>query len=149
MCGVLLLGVVAAAGCTTSTGGSATPGDDRSVATSQPGGSAPRIENPVDTSRYEDDPCLILTTAQLDELNLPATGEPTDLPLGKGCRWLNETTRGRVVISFTNELGRGLSADYQANDEGKWAYFDELSPIDGLPAVARTSPTSAPRASAR
>ena len=40
-------------------------------------------------------------------------------------------------IAFFVKSPDGLSAEYRANNDGKWAYFDELPPIDGLPAVAR------------
>lgn len=135
------------AGCTTVTGGSARPAPNGSPDSSEPGtesssgtlpaNGAPEIEDPLDTGKFEDDPCLTLDSAQSNGLNLGAAGEPVHITLGEACKWFNESTRGKVQISFLSKDPRGLSAEYSANEAGKWAYFVELPPIEGHPAVAR------------
>jgi hypothetical protein len=135
-------------GCSTLTPGNANPAprssetDAHETTTGHgsddlPTDGAPEVENPIDTSRFEDDPCLSLTSAQSDSLDLGASGAPVDAVLGKACQWRNESTRGRAQITFFDRGSRGLTGEYRANADGKWAYFDELAPIDGFPAVAR------------
>ena len=100
---------------------------------------APEVDDPLDTSRYEQDPCKALSAEQAQELNLPAAGKPTDDEvLGTGCDWFNEESRGEVQIVFIVDDPRGLSPEYEANNRGDWAYFDELPRIEGYPAVARS-----------
>ena len=47
------------------------------------------------------------------------------------------SARSQAQITFYSKTEDGLSADYRAQDDGEWAYFDVLPPIDGFPAVAR------------
>lgn len=135
------------AGCTSVTAGNATPSTDtpgstppetsESPSEGLPTDGAPKVDDPLDTSRFQEDPCLSLTSDQSKELNLGSSGSPAESELGEACEWRNETTRGRVRIAFFEKSSDGLSAEYRAEKDGKWAYFDELPPIDGLPAVAR------------
>jgi hypothetical protein len=137
------------AGCTTIS-----RGDPSSVPTSEvgttdqsspssagnedlPSHGAPSVEAPLeDASRFEQDPCSILTAAQAQELTLPVTGKQEDGALGLDCVWRNPDTRGRVTIGFLTSNRRGLSAAYAANERGEYPYFIELSPIEGYPAIA-------------
>ncbi|MGB3443349.1 MAG: DUF3558 domain-containing protein, partial [Actinophytocola sp.] len=99
---------------------------------------APKVDNPLDTTRYEQDPCKTLTADQTQPLNLPTTGETEeDVLLGVGCTWFNEETRGEAEIVFIIGDPRGLSPEYDANKEGKWEYFKALPKIEGYPAVIR------------
>lgn len=108
------------------------PGED-----DLPSHGAPKVEVPLDTARYQQDPCSTLTAAQAqDELNLPPQGEPQDITLGKGCEWYNQETRGQVRVAFLTGNPRGLSGFYDANQQGKYPYFTVLTPIEGYPAIA-------------
>jgi hypothetical protein len=99
---------------------------------------APKVNDPLDTSRYQQDPCRSLTADQAQSLNLPPTGTINDkVALGIGCDWLNQETRGEVGIDFLVDDPRGLSPEYDANNRGEWKYFDELPDIEGYPAIAR------------
>jgi hypothetical protein len=102
---------------------------------------APKVDDPLDTSRYEQDPCKSLTSTQTQPLNLPATGEPMEnVALGNGCTWFNEETRGEAQIVFSvSKSKKGLSSEYQAEKDGKWAYFKELPAIEGYPAIIRAA----------
>lgn len=144
---VLLLTVVVAGllvGCSTRTAGTATPatdaqGTDQPETSSQdapPEDGAPEVEDPLEASRFEDNPCLALDAAQRGNLALD-TGTPVRATLGKACLWENESTRSQVQITFYSKAEDGLSAQYRAQDDGKWAYFEELPAVDGFPAVAR------------
>lgn len=150
----LVLGTALAvllAGCTTAVNGQANPGSgDSTTSTSEtttssdsgsdelPTDGAPKVDDPIDTTRFQDDPCLSLTASQVEDLSFATPGQPFDAPLGKACKWQNEETRGEVQVRFLDEDPHGLSPEYRANDEGKWEYFEELPPIEGHPAVARS-----------
>ncbi len=149
-----LLSVVLLSGCTTTsqgepgaattgTAGTATTGSTPDSPTGDPNGDlptdgAPDVSNPLDTTAFQEDPCKALTASQTQGLNVPSTGEQYDDSLGNGCKWTNAETHGETIIGFLDKDPRGLSAVYKANEQGKWAYFEELSPVEGYPAVARS-----------
>jgi hypothetical protein len=145
-------------GCTTTSRGEAIPAKTSDVSTTNsssppsgdeddlPSNGAPKVEDPLDTTRYQSDPCSILTASQAqDELNLPPQGEPEVVALGKGCKWYNPDTRGEVQIALLTGNPRGLSAVYRANQEGKYPYFTELPPVEGYPAIASDIEDRRPR----
>jgi hypothetical protein len=141
---------LAVAGCTTVSRGEPTPAPTSQMSTtgssppSSSGGEddlpshgAPKVEEPLeDTSRFEQNPCSVLTTAQAQELDLPASGEQEDGALGLDCEWFNSDTRGEVTIGFLTNSRNGLSGFYAANQRGEYPYFIELPPIEGYPAIA-------------
>lgn len=136
------------ASCTTTSQGEPTPATTSGASTASstappnseddlPSHGAPKVDDPLDTRRFQEDPCLALTTEQAqDELNLPPRGEPEDIALGKGCKWFNPNTRGQVNIGFLTGNDRGLSGFYAANQRGEYPYFIELPAIEGFPAIA-------------
>jgi len=151
---VVLLGALAA-GCTTESAGEATPTATKPTSPSTAGSSevtqaddlptdgAPAVGDPLDTTAFQNDPCSALTPTQSQELNVGTAGQANDGPLGKGCEWSNRETRGQTNVVFLDKDPRGLSAEYKA--AAKYAYFDELEPIDGYPAVARDGVDDRPR----
>ena len=145
-----LLGVMLMGGCSTMTPGNATPAGTGTSEVSSPQSQssepnsdelptdgAPKVENPIDTSRFQQDACLSLTTTQSQQLSLGATGTPVDMPLGNACEWRNPETRGNVQIGFLDKDPRGLSAEYKSEKAGRLKVFIELPPVDGHPAVVR------------
>jgi hypothetical protein len=149
-----LVGVVVLAGCTSTgpgraepapadspkpqstasappTSGSATPSED-----GLPSDGAPKVKNPLNTSRFQQNPCLALTAAQAQDLNVGTAGEQRQGPLGQACNWSNSETGGNADLQFGDKSPRGLSAVYRANKAGKYVYFVELPEIEGHPAVA-------------
>jgi hypothetical protein len=136
-----------AAGCTVTTSGNGTPAtvpDTKAPSTSPesasdelPTDGAPKVENPLETSTFEQDPCLSLTSVQTQNLNLSPSGSPVDMPLGKACEWRNDATKSEAQVGFLNEDPRGLSAEYRAEKAGRLKVFIELPPIEGHPAVVR------------
>lgn len=150
----LLLGaatVVLLAGCTTTTPGQASPtpenGSETSSDTTAQSGSpesdelptdgAPKVDDPLDTTKFQENPCLSLTSEQSEDIfGLSPTGRPFRGALGNACEWKNDEKSAQAEVRFLNENPRGLSAEYEVNDEGGWAFFESLS-VDGLPAVAR------------
>jgi hypothetical protein len=101
-----------------------------------PSDGAPKVKNPLDASRYLQSPCNMLTSAQLQELNLPTEGEPGAGPLGLDCSWVNHASGGKVRIQWADKNPRGLSGDYAAHKAGRFAYFIEYPDIEGLPGVS-------------
>lgn len=150
-----LLGLVFAAGCTTNSEGTPRPVDSTDTTTNSgpttdspsnngeelPFAGAPKVDNPLDTSRYEQDPCASLSADRAQqELNLPP-GKPMDnVALGVGCEWKNTDTRAYLHIVFVVGDPRGLSPDFEINQKGGWDFFKKLPDIEGYPAIARDQP---------
>jgi hypothetical protein len=144
--------IVLVASCTTTTPGQArsSPGDAPDTSTEAtasstpnsdelPTAGAPKIDDPLDTSKFQSDPCLSLTLEQSEGIfGFNGPGEPIDGALGKACGWKNRDTRSAGQIDFLDKDPRGLSAEYEANEDGRWDVFEELPPIEGLPAVMRS-----------
>ncbi|MGQ0837710.1 DUF3558 domain-containing protein [Actinokineospora sp.] len=146
------LGMTTLTGCTTDQPGQAIPGDTPTVSTRPsstpesptttsnnpaelPSDGAPKVQNPIQTTKFEQDPCLVFTQTQTAKLDVRSPGTPGPSPLGKACIWRNDD-RGRVEIVWATGVSRGLSAVYKANKAGKFLYFEVLPSIEGLPAVA-------------
>lgn len=139
---------VALAGCTTTSSGEPAP-ESGTTGTSAPAppssgdpgeedlpfAGAPTVEHPLDTTTFQEDPCTVLTPAQGEQLNVGTAGQPIDATLGNACEWRNEETHGYVQIRFNDKSGIGLSGEYRANEQGKFAYFDPME-VDGYPAVS-------------
>lgn len=149
---VLLLAVVAA-GCTSTSEGSPQPVPERptsdtSTTTSStenggggeddlPVAGAPAVEDPLDTEQFQQDPCRALTTTQTNALNVGSPGLLRDGGLGKACEFRGRADRGALVeIASLDENPRGVSAVYEAHDDGKLAFFEPKDPVEGHPAVA-------------
>jgi hypothetical protein len=146
----LLLGLIVLAGCTSTSEGTPRPtATSDTVESTQPSESegpnddelpfagAPAVNDPLDTEQFQQNPCQVLTAAQAQELVVVA-GRPHNGPLGNACKWESPDDRlAYIDVQFLNEDPRGLSALYDANEKGGYAYFDELEPIADYPAVAR------------
>jgi hypothetical protein len=130
------------ASCTTTSQGEPISATTSGVSTTNgendlPSHGAPKVNNPLNTARFQQDPCSALTASQAeDELNLPPSGKPEEIALGKGCEWFNPDTRGQVNIGFLTANDRGLSGFYAANQRGEYPYFTKLGNIEGYPAIA-------------
>jgi uncharacterized protein DUF3558 len=143
-----VLAVFVVTGCTTTSPGEPLPASNGETSSSDsppssngggqelPFAGAPKVDDPLDTTRFQQDPCQALTPDQAQSLGFPTEGKPRTAPLGKACTWENPESRGLVEIHFLDGNPSGLSGEYQANTDGKYAYFDPLPPIEGYPAVA-------------
>ncbi|WP_225978307.1 DUF3558 domain-containing protein [Gandjariella thermophila] len=109
-------------------------GTAASTATFLPGG-APHVASPLDTAKYQADPCRTLTRAQLQSLGLPAATPNPDIafPAGPKCSWFSTQTNSSIAMSFLTGNKRGLSNLYLKRKEA--ALFQEIPPINGYPAV--------------
>lgn len=142
---------LATGGCTTTSQGEPKPVPTNEASTTEPtspptgnnddlpSNGAPKVEDPLDTARFEQDPCSTLTTAQTKELNLPADGEKEEIPYGIGCIWRNPTTRASLSIGILTDIEVGLSGFYAADQRGEYSYFIPLPDIENYPAVATDS----------
>jgi hypothetical protein len=134
------------AGCTTASQGEPIPAstvEATSADSSQPTSSgpelpyagAPKVDNPLDTSRFQQDPCQALSPDQVQYLGFES-GKPRDMPLGNACEWSKDGSLASVTVHFLDRSPYGLSAEYQANKDGKTGFFQVLPSIEGFPAVA-------------
>ena len=96
---------------------------------------APKVNDPLDTTRFQEDPCQALTADQAESLAFPPTGKPQDMAFGNACEWRNPDTRGAATVHFLDRDPYGLSSEYLAHEDGRTELFVVLPPIEGYPAV--------------
>lgn len=148
---VALIVVVVATACVSTTEGSPLPdpggaGSSTSAPSSDPGepetdelpyAGASAVANPLDTASFEQDPCRALTSAQADTLKVRFPGNLRDSSLGKACEFRVRSDRLALVeVASLDKNPFGVSAIYQAEEDGKLELFEPLDPIDGYPVVA-------------
>lgn len=147
-----LIVVVVAAGCVSTTEGSPLPDPDNGGSSTSsssssdadepetgelPYAGAPAVADPLDTASFEQDPCRALTSAQADSLKVRFPGNLRDSSLGKACEFRVLSDRLALVeIASLDKNPFGVSAVYQAEEDGKLEVFEPLEPIDGYPVVA-------------
>lgn len=143
--GGLLLAGPPLAGCSTSVAGSAAPA--AATPTRAPSGSpapagdygAPRVTTPLDTTKFQPNPCGTLTPAQQHALGIDAAGTLQPSALGNICQWI---LRYNVVYSLgfnvTFEYGQalGLANAYENAGPG---VLRRLPDVHGQPAVTDPS----------
>jgi hypothetical protein len=115
------------------------PGNDE-----LPSDGAPKVENPIDATHFEDNPCDALTPAQASGLNVQPDGQPADTDFGEGCIWRNPDTGGATGISFLSSVRRGLSIAYAEDDAGYYKYFKPIDDLEGFPAAIFDTGTDKP-----
>ncbi|MGC7093833.1 DUF3558 domain-containing protein [Amycolatopsis lurida] len=102
-----------------------------------PGFGAPKVDNPLDTSGPEAQPCELLTDAQVNELLGTDINESRDDRSGPTCRWDSDGSQAAsVTVGFPTVTDNGLTAIYGAAKNQKYKFFKEMSPVRGYPAVA-------------
>lgn len=154
MLGSRLLGIILGAtllgGCTTTSAGE--PGPTPSAATESgspapsssadepedlPSDGAPRVTNPFEADRFEDDPCTALTQGQAKELYVVYPGKPFKGNFGNACEWRGPNYNGgSAAIDFLSDEPRGMSAVYRSHNKGEFAFFEELDAVGGHPMAA-------------
>ncbi|WP_216210642.1 DUF3558 domain-containing protein [Amycolatopsis aidingensis] len=104
--------------------------------TSAPNNGAPKVENPLDISRFQQAPCEVLTSEQVTRIfNAKVSPEPDiNGPSGPACSWsAGLPTKASVSVIFP-KVYDGLSAIYGNGDRAR--LFEVLDPVAGYPAVA-------------
>ena len=130
------------AGCTGSSSGPPEPGPTSAGASGTPSsgsggpspGGAPKVQNPLDTTAFHQDPCRALTADQLPELlGADVPGTKRRGVSAPECEWRNRSTGASFGMQFVLANDSGLSTAYaQRHTYDLW---QELPPIEGYPAV--------------
>lgn len=127
------------AGCssgtgTTPPGATATTTATASTGRTLPAAGAPKVTNPLDTTKYQQNPCSVLTPAQRQALGNNSPDKPSQGASGPTCQWLDPSTSSSLTVTFfTRTYVRiGLTGPYQ-NKSG----FQLFQPtqVNGYPAV--------------
>jgi hypothetical protein len=135
---ILLTGLTLSA-CSQSTLGSGTPtpgfsAPDSPTGTSSSAAAAPQVSNPLDVSKFEKAPCLLLSAAQANQIltvtrtvTMPgATNNPI-------CGWKDEGGAG-LSLGLVGGNG-GLSTVYRQHHPGDPGYFIPIPSVGGYPAL--------------
>nr|WP_279388411.1 DUF3558 domain-containing protein [Tamaricihabitans halophyticus] len=107
-----------------------------SSAAEQPGDEVPKVQDPLDLAKFEQDPCSSLTVSQLDDLGVNTTGEAKDDIFGPVCRWKSDGVAS-VSVYYTVKGAKGMAQEYANRDQH--AYFEPMEPVRGYPLVARAT----------
>lgn len=98
---------------------------------------APRVDQPLDTATFEENPCQSLTPAQTQSLGMgEAEGEPElDPDIGASCTWSSVSTSaaGSLLSVAYPPQGNGLGSLYAKRET--YPHFRELPQVSGYPAV--------------
>nr|AXL06372.1 DUF3558 domain-containing protein [uncultured bacterium] len=123
-------------GCSENVAGNATP--STSAATDSPSASSdvPKVATPIDTARYEKEPCAALTADQLSMLGITTQPKP-DLATtpGPGCEWNAFDEVGLTVDGTLLTAGSSLAGVYQKHEAGAWKFFQPVPDVSGYPGV--------------
>lgn len=147
---IAVLIVAAVSACTVATAGTpeaASTSSSGSPAGDLPSDGAPKVENPLDVSRFEKEPCDALAAEDAKELNVPASGEQSENGIGLNCDWNNGETGGALGLSFFSDDERGLSSIYREAKARDWPHFEPVDDIEGFPAVAYSPKEKDPKSS--
>lgn len=137
----VLAGLAAAsllAGCSDETSGA--PGREPRPTQGQTSGlphsGAPKVDNPIDTAKFEADPCSVITKQQLSGagITLEKVDPQPDESFGPQCSWYPPFEWGGFSGAFLTANTEGLSVQYEKNAAGEWKYFEPLT-VEGYPAV--------------
>ncbi|MYW91220.1 DUF3558 domain-containing protein [Amycolatopsis rubida] len=133
---VLVLACVVVAGCSGADQAASRPDHAaRSTpAEDVPGPGVPKVANPLDVSRFRQNPCDALASGQVSDLlggNVRAEPDPHG-PGGPACGWFSQA---QVVIVFPTVDKLGLTSIYRAKG-GVYPFFLPLDPVAGYPVVA-------------
>ncbi|WP_370970333.1 DUF3558 domain-containing protein [Amycolatopsis sp. cg9] len=135
----------AAAACSTTNPGtpsasSPTPSASHSSGSSSavPGPGVPKVEHPIDVTRFKQAPCDALTDSQIAELlGSNVSGKPDlQAPAGPTCSWDSaDVSQAGVGVIFMSADQLGLTSVYEAKDK-QYQFFQPLEAINGFPLVA-------------
>jgi uncharacterized protein DUF3558 len=146
---ILLLALATlTAACSSSTDGSAQPVTHppaaRPTTVSPSGGNdgapnlygAPKVTTPLDTTKWQANPCGALTPSQLTMLGVTNPGKLTPDPTGSTCDWSPQLD-AHYGLGFNAQFdpgeAKGLANDYQSAP----GTLSRLPDIDGQPAVTQ------------
>jgi hypothetical protein len=122
-------------GCSTDVTGNPTALSSSTSPTGVVGGEAPKVAQPLDVSRFEKEPCVALTPAQLTQFGI--TRPPKPMPedaLGPSCTW-NGLDEGGVTVGARLLVSGSLAALYEKHAQGGLPFFQPVADISGYPGV--------------
>lgn len=134
------LALFALAGCSSTAPGQAVPAEHTdqpapsSTSDQVPGPGVPKVQSPIDITKFKQNPCESLTSAQISDLlgdGARVNPDPRG-PGGPGCGWFSQA---QIVVVFPNVDKLGLTSVYRAKG-GAYPFFMPLAPVDGYPVVA-------------
>ena len=137
---VLALGlIVVLAGCSGKVRGNPDPASSTPAAASPsadvPAG-VPKVAHPIDTARFEKEPCAALTAGQLAQLRITTAPKPdAGNKLGPGCEWNAYDEIGLTVGAALLTAGSSLATLYKQNEQGDWKLFKPVADVAGYPGV--------------
>ena len=133
--------VTLVAGCGGGGGNALSPTTTTSAAPSDPlpAYGAPKVTHPLNTTKYEQNPCSVVTAAQLQALNNHGTGKSFTNAVGPACDWTDDATISTIQVTFYSHgaYAIGLTATYMIKDK-QYSYFQPTQ-IAGYPAVLTDS----------
>jgi hypothetical protein len=136
----LVIATVVLAGCAAQTPGSAQPANNAPPTTSSADNfGAPKVTTPLDTTKYQANPCGTLTPAQLQALGVTQPGKVTPDPTGGFCDWspqLDVVYTFGFNIKFEPGDAQGLANVYEI---GGASSIKRLPDVHGQPAVTQPS----------
>jgi hypothetical protein len=134
---MVLSAAVLLTGCSNGVTGHASP--STSTPTSAPSSGSdpdvPKVAQPLDTARYEQDACAALTKDQLTQLGITTAPKPDPSNLGPGCDWNAFDEIGFTLDSRLLTSGSSLANIYGLQKQGEWSYFQPVADVSGYPGV--------------
>lgn len=94
--------------------------------------SAPPVPSPLETSKFEQDPCNVLTQAQASQVANLTSNRKADGNVAPICVW-TDADHNRVTFGFVPGSG-GLATVYK-NQGNKSGYFKVAPVVGGYPAA--------------
>jgi hypothetical protein len=134
--------------CSSRVDGTASPSTSQaqSSPTSGSGANVPKVPRPLDTARYERQPCDVLSGDQLASLKITTTPTPdVNDKLGPGCEWNAYDEVGLTVGARLLTAGSSLANLYQEHEQGAWPYFEPVSDVAGYPGVLMDGVRAVPK----
>lgn len=134
-----VLGGFLVAGCQAILPGTALPGSTAGAPTTSNDFGAPKVTTPLDTAKFQPDPCTALTQAQQQALGIAVAGHPQATAQGSICQW---SPRYDAVygfgfnVRFPQGEATGLANAYQNAGQGG---MRRVPDVDGQPAAVDPS----------
>lgn len=125
---ILLLALTA---CSSPNGGQPAPASSNPASSSTAASDVPKVANPLDVAKYEQDPCSVLTQAQAAQAFNAVRNRKIAGNVAPVCTW-NDSENSSLAIGLLPGQG-GLATVYQNRSNS--GYFEPAPSIDGYPAV--------------
>lgn len=144
VCG-LLAAATLVAGCSGMTPGNPQPtgGSDQTASTGSgalPSNGAPKVQSPLDTSKFQSNICSVLTSGQLSQVQVTGSGQSDSNGAGPNCKWTGKKASQaapgdlrKIGVTAMTSNDTGLSSFYR--DKSTLKVFKPLGEIGGYPAV--------------